>query len=267
MQWTLGATTRPWHTWTFAEACQAIAEAGYREVAVFSNAGKIPVTAESAPEEIEATAATARAHGLVPSLLLGGPKLDMAWDAAIADHCRLIDAAAALGARWLLNGGTENPAQYEAYQTIMRETAPYAAEKGVTIVLKPHGGIGLTGRDLARVVERVGSPAFRICYDPGNILYYTQGKVRPETDVSDVAEHVAVGIIKDCIVREGQPDVWILPGEGWVDFPRVLGLLHRAGFAGPLYVECLGGSEWDDIKARARRTREWIEGIVEALEP
>lgn len=265
MKWTLGATTRPWHSWTFAEACQAIAEAGYCEVGVFSNAGQIPVTAQSSPEEIEAAAATARAHGLVPSLLLGGPRLEVRRGEAIADHCRLIDAAAALGARWLLNGGTENPAQYEVYETIMRETAPYAAQKGVTLLLKPHGGIGLTGRDLAGVVERVGSPAFRICYDPGNIIYYTRGEVRPETDVSDVAEHVAVCIIKDCLVKEGQPDVWILPGEGWVDFPRVLGLLKGAGFDGPLYVECLGGSEWNDINDRARRTREWIAGIVEAL--
>lgn len=265
MTWTLGATTRPWHTWTFAEACQAIAQAGYREVAVFSNAGKIPVTAESSAEEIAATAATAQAYGLAPSLLISGPKLNAELNEAIADHRRLIDAAAALGASWLLNGGTENPGQYEAYQTIMRETAPYAAGKGITIVLKPHGGIGLTGRDLARVVESVGSPAFKICYDPGNIIYYTKGAVRPETDVLDVAEHVAVCIIKDCIVRDGQPDVWILPGEGWVDFPRVLGLLKGAGFAGPLYVECLGGSEWDDINARALRTRKWVEGIVAAL--
>lgn len=263
MTWTLGAATRPWSQWTFAEACTAIAEAGYSDVAVYSNAGRIPVTSASSPEEITAVKEIARTQGLVPSLLIGGPKLDVDLDEAIADHCRLIEATAALGARWLLNGGTENPERYETYETLMRETAPYAAEKGVEIVLKPHGGIGLTGRDLARVVESVGSPAFKICYDPGNIIYYTKGEVRPETDVLDVAEHVTVCIIKDCLVQDGQPDVWILPGEGWVNFPQVLGLLVEAGFAGPLYVECLGGSEWDDINARARRTRAWVEEIVQ----
>ena len=265
MTWMLGATTRPWHTKTFAEACQAIAESGYSDVGVFANAGETPVTSTSSAEEIEAVAATARGQGLTPSLLLNGPKLDLDLEEAIADHCRLIDATAALGARWLLNGGTEKPEQYETYETIMRETAPYAAEKGIEIVLKPHGGIGLTGKDLARVAQSVGSPAFKICYDPGNIIYYTKGEVRPETDVADVAEHVTVCIIKDCIVQDGKPDVWILPGEGWVDFAQVLGSLKTAGFAGPLYVECLGGSEWDDINARAGRTKGWIEAILKAL--
>jgi sugar phosphate isomerase/epimerase len=265
MKWTLGATTRPWHQGTLEEACAAIAAAGYSEVAVFGVKGGLPLTSESTPEEVAAVAATAREHGLNPSLLISGVNLGAPLEEAIAQHRRLIDVTAGLGAKYLLNGGTENPDHYEAYTTVMRETAPYAAEKGVQIVLKPHGGIGLTGAGLARVAEQVNHPGFGICYDPGNIIYYTKGELRPETDVHDVAAHVTVCIIKDCVVVDGQPDVWILPGEGLVDFPTVLGALAGAGFQGPLYVECLGGTEWADITARGRRTRVWVEEMVAKL--
>ncbi len=262
----LGSTTRPWHTWSYDQACKSIAHAGYEEVSVYSNAGKIPVRSDSSEDEIKETAEITKKYGLSATMLLGSPRLDMELEDAIADHRKLIDSASKLGVKWLMNGGTENPSLYDKYYEIIRQTAPYAEEKNIQLLLKPHGGLGLTGKDLARAVEIVNSPAFRICYDPGNIIYYTKGKVRPESDVDDVAELVTFCIIKDCIIKEdGNPDVWILPGEGLVDFPVVLGKLVKAGFSGPLHVECLGGTELDDVDERAWKTREWLEKIIEGL--
>ena len=262
----LGATTRPWHTWSFDQACQFIAYSGYEEVSIYSNAGQIPVTSASTPEELIKTAATVKKYDLVPTMLLGSPRLELSLDDAVADFIKLIDATSALGCRWVMNGGTENESLYGKFFEIMRQTAPYAEKKGVQILLKPHGGLGLTGRDLAHAVEKVNHSAFRICYDPGNIIYYTKGKVRPEPDVDDIAEFVTFCIIKDCIIKEdGNPDVWVLPGEGLVDFPVVLGKLIKAGFSGPLHVECLGGSELDDVNERAWKTREWLKKMLENL--
>jgi len=262
----LGSTTRPWHTWSYDQACKSIAHAGYEEVSVYSNAGQTPITSASTPAEIAETVAITKNYEIAPTMLLGTPALDLSLDDAVADFKKLIDATSALDSPWLMNGGTDNEALYDKYFEIMRQTAPYAEKKGIQILLKPHGGLGLTGRDLARAVEKVNSPAFRICYDPGNIIYYTKGKVRPEPDVDDVAEFVTFCIIKDCIIKDdGNPDVWILPGEGLVDFPVVLGKLVKADFSGPLHVECLGGSELDDVNDRAWKTREWLEKILENL--
>ena len=265
MQLTLGATTRPWHTFPFEEACRSIAAAGYSDVAVFSNAGAIPVTSATTAEEAAAVGALARGIGVEPTMLLSSPRLDLPVDEAVAEYCRLIDACAALGAPWLMNCGAEDPATYEPFREIMRQCSPYGQERGVALAMKPHGGIGLTGRMMAETAEAVGHPNFSICYDPGNIIYYTKGERRPETDVPDVAPHVSICIIKDCIVKDDTPDVWILPGEGWVDFGSVLGSLTSAGFRGPLYVECLGGEEKADIDERAARTHELIGGIVAGL--
>ena len=265
MQLTLGATTRPWHAFAYDTACECIAAAGYSDVSVFSNAGQIPVTSETSPAEAAAVAGIARAAGLVPSMLLCGVRLDLPVDDAVADYCRLIDAAAAFGVRWLMNCGAEDPATYEPYREIMRQCAAYAEALGVALNMKPHGGIALTGRMMAKTVEAVAHPNFSICYDPGNIIYYTKGDLRPETDVHDVAPHVTTCIIKDCLVTDGTPDVWLLPGEGWVDFHAVLSGLTQAGFSGPLYVECLGGEALADINNRARRTYAFVSGIVEML--
>lgn len=265
MNLTLGATTRPWHTIPYADACRHIAAAGYTDAAIFSNDGCIPITSETTPDEARAVAETTRRAGLVASMLISNVRLDVTVDESVADYHRLIDATAAAGIPWLMNCGTEAPDTYEPYREIMRQCAPYAEGKGVALTMKPHGGIALTGRMMTETVEQVGHPNFSICYDPGNIIYYTKGEHRPETDVPDVAEHVSICIIKDCIVKGDTPDVWILPGEGWVDFKTVLGKLVEAGFDGPLYVECVGGQEIDDINDRARRTHGFVSSIIAGL--
>lgn len=261
----LGSTTRPWNAFTFAQACSSIAATGYPEVAVFSHEGKIPVNSETSAGEAAAVAQTALDAGLKPTMLISGVRLDLPLEEAVADHRRLIDACAALGAPWLMDCGTADEASYEKYHEVMRQDAPYAQTKGVALTMKPHGGIGLTGKMMVEVVKAVNHPNFSLCYDPGNIIYYTKGELRPETDVDDVLGHVGTCIIKDCSVLDDKPDVWILPGEGWVDFGVVLGKLVGGGFTGPLYVECLGGTELADIDDRARRTRDYLTRIIEKL--
>ncbi|MBI3945539.1 MAG: sugar phosphate isomerase/epimerase [Armatimonadetes bacterium] len=265
MKLTLGATTRPWATWTFEEACRGIAAAGYTDVAIFGNAGAVSLASSSTPDDIAAVRKTVAAAKLTPSMVITGMKLDLPIDDAAADYRKVIDVSAAAGVTWVMNCGCAKPELYEKYNELFRRCAPYAQEKGVKLTMKPHGGNGLTGKDMRRVVEAVDHPAFSICYDLGNIIYYTKGAARPEPDVHDIKEHVGICIIKDCVVTDGKPDVNILPGTGLVDFRSVLGSLTGAGFRGPLYVECLGGSEWNDIQDRARRTHAFISDIVAAL--
>ncbi|MBM3214432.1 sugar phosphate isomerase/epimerase [Candidatus Poribacteria bacterium] len=265
MKWALGATTRPWGAFSFDQACASIAATGYSDVALYANEGRIVLRADSTDEDVRSAAASLTKHGLKGSMLLGGPELGGDAGAAEEAFRRLVDVSAAAGIRYLMNGGTERPDTFDRYFDLMRRVAPYAEKKGVELQLKPHGGIGLTGADLARAVERVGSPAFTICYDPGNIIYYTRGEVRPEPDVHDVAKHVTTCIIKDCVVVDGKPDVWIQPGSGLVDFRSVLGSLADAGFDGPFYIECLGGSELADIDRRSQETHDWLRDLLANL--
>ena len=66
MKHTIGCTTRPYGSLTFSEACDHIAAAGYTDVAVFANAGQVPVRADSTDAEIAETRKAAAAAGLSP---------------------------------------------------------------------------------------------------------------------------------------------------------------------------------------------------------
>ena len=262
MKHTIGCTTRPYGSLTFTEACEHIAAAGYTDVAVFANAGQVPVQADSTDTEIAETRKAAADTGLAPSMLIGSTKLNAGLEAAVDDYKRLIDNAAALGTKWLLDCGTGNEAHYADYFELMRQAAPHAAEMGVNITMKPHGGISLTVQDLLDANEKVNHPAFGICYDPGNIIYYTKGDLRPETDVAIAAPKVTTTIIKDCAVEDGVPDVMVTPGEGLVDFETVLNGLVSGGFDGPLYVECVGGTAVDEINRNTRATLKFVSDIL-----
>ena len=113
--------------------------------------------------------------------------LNEGWKVSLDDYKQLIGNAAALGAKWLLDCGTSNEAHYRDYYELMRRAAPYADQAGINIALKPHGGISLTIQDLIKADQEVNHSAFGICYDPGNIIYYTKGELRPETEIDAVA--------------------------------------------------------------------------------
>jgi sugar phosphate isomerase/epimerase len=251
----LGCTTRPYAALNFAGACERIAAAGYSDVAVF---GRDVVHSQSTREETLAACRTAQDAGLEPSMLLGRVQLDQGLDAVVNDYRSLIDNAALLGATWLLECGTSREELYPDYVAVMRRVAPYAQAAGITITLKPHGGITLTTADLIDVYRRVDHPGFGLCYDPGNIIFYSLGEERPETHVAEVAPLVATGIIKDCVLNDGVPDVMVTPGEGLVDFHAILPALVAGGFSGPLYLECVGGTTIDEIDQNVRRSLAFV---------
>jgi sugar phosphate isomerase/epimerase len=259
MKHTLGCTTRPYGKIPYADAFRHIAAAGYTDVAIFFDVG---ITPDSTPDQTRTVREVADEVGLTPSLLIAHAELEPGLDEAVARYKRMVDHAAELGARWLLDLGTGKEDLYERYFALLDQALPYAASLGIQITLKPHGGVTLTTDALIAAYERVKHPAFGICYDPGNIIYYTKGTERPEDNLSRVAPLVTAGIIKDCIIRDGDPDVMITPGEGWVDFEAVLAGLVAGGFVGPLYVECVGGESIDEINANVRQTRAFIEGIL-----
>ena len=254
---TVGCTTRPFEGLSFAETCERIASAGYTDVAVFPNVGIEPDTPQSRVAEVRRTAEDA---GLSPSMLFGYARFDD--EDPESGYRHLIDHAATLGSRWILDGGGGETVQLETYVALMKAVAPYAEERGIAISVKPHGGITFSTEDLIGVCRLVNHRSFGVCYDPGNIIYYTKGAERPEHHIREVAPMVTTGIIKDCVLLDGKPEVMITPGEGLVDFEAVLGSLVDGGFDGPLYLECVGGTEIEEISRNVHRTRELVEGVL-----
>src|ERR1051325_7599799 len=108
----------------------------------------------------------------------------------------------------------------------MREAAAAAQDRGLEVVIKPHGGGSADAERLQRCLAEVGHPNFRLWYDAGNIIHYT-GK-DPVAEAERVAKYVTGFCAKDC-GQKGE-EVMIQFGEGKVDFTGVLSTLAKTGF-------------------------------------
>ena len=140
------------------------------------------------------------------------------------------------------------------------ECCDFAEEKGVGLSIKPHGGQNSTGPQCRQAIERVGHPNFRLWYDPGNIFYYSDGKLDPVEDAATV-DGIVVGMsVKD--FRDPK-DVLVTPGTGRVDFAAVLARLRKGGFTtGPLIVECLDKGDADHTTAEAKKALRFLKDLT-----
>jgi hypothetical protein len=157
-------------------------------------------------------------------------------------------------------GGIGNEKLYKAYYKAIAECCDYAAEKGVGISVKPHGGLNATGPQCRKTIEMINHKNFRIWYDPGNIYYYSDGKRDPVTDAATV-DGLVVGM---CIKDYKHPKkVNLTPGTGMVDFPAVMARLKQGGFTGgPLVVECLDPGDLEQTLAEAKKARLFLEELT-----
>ena len=144
-------------------------------------------------------------------------------------------------------GGTSEKLQ-EAYYKIVADCCDYAQAKGVGLSVKPHGGSNASGAQCRKIIDRIGHKNFRIWYDPGNIFFYSDGKLDPVDDAAAVD-----GVVIGMSVKDFRPpkDVDVTPGTGKVDFAKVLARLKQGGFTcGPLVVECLAPGDLAHLKGR-----------------
>lgn len=260
----LGAMTIPYARWSFDRALEGIARAGLRQVGISHGSADGPVLPE-APTRSDCHALRQRIerHGLTPSLMFarrlpGDPAESLRRD---------VDIVAELEIPFLLHIPVSPSPAFSAkrigemvwfhrVEEWFRSLAPAirrAERRGVTILLKPHGGIAGTGEDLALIVERLGSPAVRVIYDPGNVAYY-EG-VRPEQDLPVVADLVRAVCVKDHRGGKAVLD-FPTPGDGDVDHASIFRTLDASGFSGPCLIERIDGlqtpEETDSALARGR---------------
>ncbi len=154
-------------------------------------------------------------------------------------------------------GGTGNPQQQTAYYKTVAACCDYAAQQGVGISVKPHGGTNATGPQCRKCIEAVGHKSFGLWYDPGNIFFYSDGKLDPADDAATVD-----GLVRGMSVKDYKHPkrVDVTPGTGQVNFPAVMARLKKGGFtSGPLVIECLAPGDLKSLLAEAKKAREFVE--------
>ncbi len=176
-RWQIGCYTRPWADYDYRVALDAIAEAGFKYAGLMTTKPKtnnLIISVSTTLEEAERVGEEIRKRGLkVPSVYGGGIPVAKSLKAGIEGLRKLIDNCAACNVGNLLMGGIGKADLYDAYYKAIAECCDYAAEKGMGISVKPHGGLNATGPQCRKTIEMVGHKNFRIWYDPGNIYYYS----------------------------------------------------------------------------------------------
>ncbi len=261
--WQIGIYTRPWDRHPLPVALDAIAEAGFRQAGLMTIRGKrrLVISTATTPEEAGRVAEELKKRGLaVPSVYGGGIGVAKGLQAGIDDLRTLIDRCAVVGAKDLLMGGTGDAKLQADYYRAVAACCDYAAGKGMTLSVKPHGGLNATGAQCRDIVRGVGKKNFGVWYDAGNILYYSNGKRDPVTDAADVDGLVIGMSVKD---YKHPKNVAVTPGTGQVDFPAVMKRLKQGGFSGgPLVIECLAPGDLPTLLAAAKEAKRFVEELM-----
>jgi sugar phosphate isomerase/epimerase len=267
--WPIGCFNRPWTKWSYDTTLDGIKAAGYAWTGLLSPTKDDPFTNASAtPEYLAALKQKIAARGLKLNMTALRVKHTVPLAEAIADVRQQLTNAHTVGAEFALTFGVDKPEHYDAYFKVMADAAAFAQERGIKVVLKPHGGGSGASDEIRKAMKAVGHRNFKVWYDAGNIIYYT-GK-DPVAELEPIAEHVAGFCAKDCSVAtvngQRKPDVMIQFGTGQVDFAGVFRKLKAAGFQGPIMVECCKiGATAEETTANARANRLFLEKTLAAL--
>jgi sugar phosphate isomerase/epimerase len=259
----IGCYTRPWDKYDYRVALDAIVEAGFRHAGLMTTntESRLVISAATTVEEARKVGEEAAARNLkIPSVYGGGIAVQKSLEAGIADLRRLIENCAAAHAATLLMGGTGNADLYDRYYKAIAECCDYAAELGVGITIKPHGGLNATGPQCRKAIDKVGHKNFTLWYDPGNILYYSNAELSPVEDAPSVAGLVTGMCVKD---YRHPKNVAVTPGDGQVEFAAVMNRLVEGGFRrGPLVIETLAPGDRPQLVEEARKARRFVEALV-----
>lgn len=260
--WQIGCYTRAFDQFDYPVALDAIAEAGFKYVGLMTTntKGWVMIKSTTPVEEVQAMHREARKRGLKVLSVYGDFTVTDSLEAGMRGLKPLIDDAAICECAHLMLGGTGDEKIYPLYYKTIAECCDYAASRGVGLSIKPHGGQNATGPQCRKAIELVGKQNFRLWYDPGNVFYYSDGKLDPVDDAATVDELVVGMSVKDF---RPPREVLVNIGEGKVDFPGVFARLKQGGFTrGPLLVECLARGSLQSVTTAARKARQFLEQLT-----
>lgn len=263
--WQIGCFTRPWAEFDYRVALDGIAEAGFAFAGLMTAKSGMLVTPDTTFEQIALISAEAKDRNLSLIAIYGdGFIRETSLAESIVRLKRLVDHAAYCRCPTLLLGGMRRSEWLENYCQVIAQCCDYAAAQGVGLVIKPHGGVNATGLQCRQLIEKVGHQNFRLWYDPGNIFYYSEGRLDPVDDAASVD-----GVTTGMCVKDYRPprEVNLTPGTGAVGFAKVLARLKHGGFGGgPLVIECLSPGSAAAITAEAGKSRRFVEALVAEID-
>jgi len=124
----------------------------------------------------------------------------------------------------------------------IKQSLPYAAERGVTLALENHGGITATPAQLLKLVKAVDGPNFGVNLDTGNFH-----GADPYAEIAELAPYAVNVQVKTEIHRQGTS------AKEEADLARLIAILREAKYSGYVVLEYEAAE--DPLKAIPRHIK------------
>ncbi len=268
----IACMTLPYSRFPLERALQGIKGAGYRYVAWGTShqeePGKsVPVMPPDAPpEKARQLAQRCRDLGLEPLMMFSTVYPEAPNGLEVLTN--RIKQAAAAGIGQVLTFGHTKGGDRQLWIERFKKLGPIAADHGVMIVVKQHGGTTGTGEACAAIIREVGHPNIMVNYDAGNVMDYLD--IDPIPDLRKCVAEVRSFCIKDH--RNWPRDEDCGPGFGEIDHYRLLDLVAFTGLKMPLCCENISAPllppprDAERVDWLARRAREFLEVVIAGLQ-
>ncbi len=115
----------------------------------------------------------------------------------------------------------------------LKPLADYAAQRGVTLLIENNGDF-VDSVSMWFIVDAVGSPGMRCCWNPLNALAKRE---RPTVSIPRLSARIGMVHICDGHFENGGFTGYALPGEGNVELARLVQLLKGVGYQGYLCLD------------------------------
>ncbi len=183
---------------------------------------------------------------------------------------RAADAAGALGVRYLVihpgpeKGGFPEHERFRRMENaveVLNEVSRACRERGAALVLEnmlPHLFSGRV-RDLLWVLGALATTEVGICLDTGHA--HLSGDLR--TVAHKLSGHLWMMHATD---NHGRTDEHLPPGDGQIDWQRLLRQMLRIGFRGAIMLEVAGRPDRQATLDGARRARRFLRDISRRLD-
>jgi sugar phosphate isomerase/epimerase len=226
-----------YHTYSLEEALEGIAAAGFRYVELSAVRGwNEHVLLESDARSLSKLQRMLNTLGLIPVSLSGHSDLTTKDGLELGRQAlNLCDRMGIALMNTAIGGHYSEQEDETAFMANIGALADHAAERDVMIGLEVHGEITRSGAKAVAMIQRINRPNVRVNYDTANVEFYDNGTKA----VDDLP--IAVPYLISCHIKDhiGGAREWNFPapGEGAVDFVRILRIMQAGGYTGPLSVE------------------------------
>jgi sugar phosphate isomerase/epimerase len=240
----LAGHTNSYHTYSFEEALDGIARAGFTGVELTAVPGWTEHVVLNGTDEVKRML---DGFGLEAVSLSGHS--DLTTREGLEHGVKAVRWAARYGipiVNTAVGGHASQEESESAFLANIGELADAAEAEGIVVALEIHGDIMASGEKTLPLLEKIGRDSVKVNYDTANCEFY--GGVKAVDDIPAIAAHLAHVHLKETAGGKG---VWDFPavGEGSVDFAGVLRVLAEAGYAGPYSVEIeFQGEPWPALE-------------------